>query len=171
MIRGLEQLCCDDRLGELGAVQPGEEKAPGRPYNGLPVPQGAYRKAGDKLYSKACCNRARGSGFKLKEGRFRLDIRKAFSTMRVVRHWHRLPRKVVAAPSREVPNASLDRALSNLVWWEVSLPMAGSWNYVIFKVHSNPNHSITINRLLLPKPSSTLPSKLQTYFSMTTYTN
>jgi len=56
-----------------------------------------------------------GNGSKLKEGRFRLDIRKKFFTMRAVKHWHRLPREVVAAPSLEVFKASLDRALSNLV--------------------------------------------------------
>ena len=45
--------------------------------------------------------------------------------MRVVRHWHRLPREVVDAPSLETFKARLDGALSNLVWWKVSLPMAG----------------------------------------------
>jgi len=43
----------------------------------------------------------------------------------VVRHWRRLPREAVAAPSLAVFRARLDGALSNLVWWEVSLPMAG----------------------------------------------
>jgi len=36
-----------------------------------------------------------------------------------------LPREAVAAPSREVFKARLDGALSNLVWWKVSLPTAG----------------------------------------------
>ncbi|KGL86517.1 hypothetical protein N301_00213, partial [Charadrius vociferus] len=55
------------------------------------------------------------NGFKLKEGRFSLDIRKKFFTVRVVRHWNRLPREVVDAPSLEVLKARLDRALSYLV--------------------------------------------------------
>ncbi|KFQ96781.1 hypothetical protein Y956_02298, partial [Nipponia nippon] len=52
---------------------------------------------------------------KLREGRFRLDIRKKFFTMRVVRHWNRLPREAVDAPSLELFKARLDGALSNLV--------------------------------------------------------
>ncbi|KFV54630.1 hypothetical protein N341_01309, partial [Tyto alba] len=55
------------------------------------------------------------NGFKWKEGRFRLDIRKKFFTMRVVRHWHRVPREAVAAPSLEGFKARLDGAGSTLV--------------------------------------------------------
>ncbi|KFZ53539.1 hypothetical protein N321_07676, partial [Antrostomus carolinensis] len=55
------------------------------------------------------------NGFKLKEGRFRFDIRKKFFTVRVVRHWNRLPKEVVDSPSLEVLKARLDGALSNLV--------------------------------------------------------
>ncbi|KFZ50942.1 hypothetical protein N321_07841, partial [Antrostomus carolinensis] len=43
------------------------------------------------------------------------DIRKKFFTVRVVRHWNRLPKEVVDAPSLEVLKARLDEALSNLV--------------------------------------------------------
>jgi len=57
----------------------------------------------------------RGNGFKLKEGRFRLDVRGKLFTERVVRCWHRLPRKAVDAPSLQVFKARLDGALSNLV--------------------------------------------------------
>jgi len=36
-----------------------------------------------------------------------------------------LPREAVAAPSLPGFKARLDGALSNLVWWKGSLPMAG----------------------------------------------
>ena len=55
----------------------------------------------------------RGNSFKVEKGRFRLDIRKKFFPVRVVRHWNRLPRGC-GCPSLEVFKARLDGALSNL---------------------------------------------------------
>ena len=57
----------------------------------------------------------RGNSFKLEEDRYRLDIRKKFFIVRVVRHWNRLPSEVVDAPSLEAFKARLDGTLSNLV--------------------------------------------------------
>ena len=58
----------------------------------------AYRNAGEGLFMRASSNIMRGNGFNLEEGRFRLDIRKKFFTVRVVRQWNRLPREVMDAP-------------------------------------------------------------------------
>ncbi|KFQ89831.1 hypothetical protein N337_12673, partial [Phoenicopterus ruber ruber] len=55
------------------------------------------------------------NGFKLKEGRFRPDIRKKFLTRRVVKHWNRLPQEAVDTPSLETFKVRLDGALSNLI--------------------------------------------------------
>lgn len=46
----------------------------------------AYKKEGDKLFSRAYCNGTRENGFKLKEGSFSLDIRQTFLKMRVLKH-------------------------------------------------------------------------------------
>ncbi|KAK4811910.1 hypothetical protein QYF61_017434 [Mycteria americana] len=93
MIRGLEHLCYEDRLRELGLFSLQKGRLRGDLIAACQYLQGADKKDGDRLFSRACCDRTRGNGFKLKEGRFRLDIKKKFVTMRVVKHWHRHPER------------------------------------------------------------------------------
>ena len=124
MILGLEYLSCEARLRDLGQSSLEKRRLWGYLIAAFQYLKRAYKKAGDGLFARACSDRTRGDGFKMKEGRFELDIRKKFIMMSVVRHWIRLPREVMDAPSVAVFKARLDEALSNLIYWKVSLPMA-----------------------------------------------
>ncbi|KAK4815897.1 hypothetical protein QYF61_009948 [Mycteria americana] len=104
-----------DRLRELGLFSLEKRRLQGHLLAAFQYLKGAYKKDEDKLFRRSYCNRTRGNGFKLKEDRFRLDIRKKLFMMRVVRHWDRLPREVVDAPSLETSQVRLDGALSNLI--------------------------------------------------------
>jgi len=115
MIRGLEYLSCEDRLRELGLFSLEKRRLRGDLIAAFQYLKEACRKDGERLFTRVCSDRARGNGCKLKEDRFRLGIRKKFFTMRVVKHWNRLPREIVAAPFLAAFKARLNGALSYLV--------------------------------------------------------
>jgi len=67
-----------------------------------------------------------------------------FFTMGVVRPWPRLPREAVATPSLAVLKARLDGALRNLISGRCPCPWQRGWNWMIYKILSNPNHSMIL---------------------------
>ena len=58
----------------------------------------------------------------------------------MVKHWNRLPKEVVDAPSLEAFKARLDVALGSLVWCLATLHIAGGIIVVLF----NPGHSVIL---------------------------
>ncbi|KAK4829719.1 hypothetical protein QYF61_006180 [Mycteria americana] len=115
IVRGMEHLSYEERLRELSLFSLEKRRLQGDLIAPFQYLKGAYKKDEDKLFSRACCDRTRGNGFKLKEGRFRLDKRKKIFMMRVVKLWNRLSREVVDVASLETFKVRLDGALSNLI--------------------------------------------------------
>lgn len=79
--------------------------------------KGAYKKAGEGLFTVplSCGDKTKGNVSKLKEGKYRSDIRQKSFTLRGMKHWEILPREAVEAPSLKVFKAWLNGALSSLI--------------------------------------------------------
>ena len=149
MIRGLQHLPYKDRLRELGLFILERRRLWVDLIAAVQYLKGAYKQEGSQLFERGDNSRTRGNGFKLKEGRFQLDVRGKFFTMRVVRCWNSCPERLwMPRPSLEVFEARLDGALGSLGWYEmwrlVALPVVGGWSFMALEVPSNPGHSVML---------------------------
>jgi len=63
MIRGMEHLCYEERLRELGLFSLEKRRLQGDLIAAFQYLKGAYKKDGNRSLSKACSNRTRGKWF------------------------------------------------------------------------------------------------------------
>ena len=75
IIRGLEHLLNEDRLRVLDLFSLEKRRQQGDLIAAFQNLQGAYKQEGSQLFERVDNSRTRGNGFKLKAGRFQLDVR------------------------------------------------------------------------------------------------
>ena len=142
MMQGIEHHFYENRPRELRLFSLEKRRRWGDLIVAFHYLKGSCKREGDRLLSSVCYDRTRRNGFKLEVRRFRLDVRKKFFTVKVMRHWNRLPREVADAPTLETREVRLDGALSNLICCRHPYSLQRSWTTCPLKVFPHSNDSM-----------------------------